>query len=219
MLTIACVLKSGGDYDWEYVNRLYQGVKNNLTYDYTFLILTDMFEVNSPVPERAEVWDLESDLEGYWSKLELFRFEGEVLYFDLDTIILSDLNPLIEGIRTVSSFNPEGDSFFMLEAFNHKRKWASGIMAWIGDFGFLYDNKEDKNRIPRYGIWEQDYIVDNLIFSSRKINSINDCHGGNIRSYKHHCLKGIPLKTDIICFHGKPRPRDVNWLEKEGVSL
>jgi hypothetical protein len=33
--------------------------------------------------------------------------------------------------------------------------------------------------------------------------------GCNVVSYKVHCKRGIPRGTDVICFHGKPRPWDV----------
>jgi|APSaa5957512535_1039671.scaffolds.fasta_scaffold02579_17 hypothetical protein len=213
MLTIACVLKSGGDYDWEYVNRLKKNIDENITHEYKFVIFTDMWESKQCPPEGVEIRYLESEFKTYWSKLELFRLTGEVLYFDLDTIILNGLDFLIEGIRTMVSFHPEKDHFFMMKAFNRHRRYASGILAWNGDFEWLYSSTKPE-MIERYGKWEQDYIVDRLCSVKQKINFIDDCMGGGIISYKHHCIAGIPKSANIICFHGKPRPREVNWLEE-----
>lgn len=33
--------------------------------------------------------------------------------------------------------------------------------------------------------------------------------GANVRSYKVHCRNGVPRGTDVVCFHGKPRPWDI----------
>lgn len=215
MLTIACVLKSGGDYDWEYVNRLRNNVDEHLTYEHEWAIFTDMWDMNEMPPEGVTIHCLQTDLKSYWSKLEIFRLFEEVIYFDLDTIILSDLNTLVEGIRTLCSFTKKKNNFFMMKSFSRHRNWASGIMAWTGDFQYLLTNcRED--HMERYGKWEQDYIVDMLGANGvSQINLIDDCIGGGIVSYKHHCSKGIPQSANIICFHGKPRPREVGWLQEE----
>jgi hypothetical protein len=34
-----------------------------------------------------------------------------------------------------------------------------------------------------------------------------------IFSYKLHCEQGTPDNARVICFHGQPRPHEVNWLE------
>ena len=213
MLTIACVLKSGGDYDWEYVNRLRNNINDHITQLYKFVVMTDMWQDMTTPPDGVEVWNLESEFKTYWSKLELFRLKGEVLYFDLDTIILKGLDFLIEGIRTMVSFHPKEKHFFMMRAFNRHRRYASGIMAWNGDFEWLYSSTKPE-MIERYGKWEQDYIVDRMLSMRQKISFIDDCSGGGIVSYKHHCTEDIPKSANIICFHGKPRPREVNWLEE-----
>lgn len=214
MLNVVCVLKSGGDYDWEYVTKLHKAICKNITYAHKFIVLADIFPSDNEVV-NIEIIPLCSDLKSYWAKLEAFRIKGEVLYFDLDTVILSNLDLLVEGMRVVAAFhNNAENTFFMMRAFSSNRVWASGIMGWIGDFSCIFETVKSCH-ITYYKKWEQDYIVDCLTVLQRKIYSIDDCIGKTIYSYKHDCKKGIPLGAEIICFHGIPRPRDVNWLEKE----
>src|SRR6185437_8074786 len=59
MLTVACVLKSGGVYTPEYVERLRSGVGQHLDH-YKFVCLSDV-----DVPDRIP---LENDWPGWWSK-------------------------------------------------------------------------------------------------------------------------------------------------------
>jgi len=206
MLTIVCVLKSGGDYDWEYVERLYKGVQNNLSYCHDFIVLTDtFFETEKP---RIRQIPLTLNLPGYWSKIELFKLKGSIIYFDLDTIILGSINRLAKEVLRFES--TEQPMFYMLKAFS-SRKWASGIIAWCGDFSWVYSNftKEDYQKEK----WEVDYILKELGIKPYKIKSIQDYVRGKIYSYKHHCKEGVPDDAGIICFHGKPRPREVGWLD------
>lgn len=216
MITIACVLKSGGDYDWKYVEKLYKGVQKNLSYDFTFTIITDI-----PIDQtgcgidfvnNTIIIPLTLNLPGYWSKIELFQLKGSVIYFDLDTIILNSIDRLA---RELLLFESAGLSmFYMLEAFS-SRKWATGILAWHGDFSWIYSNfvEEDYQKEK----WEVDYVLKALEEKSfiNNIMIIQEHIDGKIYSYKHHCKEGIPNDAGIICFHGKPRPREVGWLEKE----
>ncbi len=214
MLNIACVYKTGGDYDWRYVNRLHDNLVDKLGWNtFEFTILTDNSDVVEKVdsPARINFVALEMNLKKFWSKLELFKLKGRVLYFDLDTIILDSMDTLINEVKVC----PEG-SFYMMKAFNRERRdWASAIMAWNGDFSYIVHNFDEDNTLEmNYGKWEQKYISDRLQKMGVNIQNINKLLTG-IRSYKRQCINQIPKDTKVICFHGRPRPHDVNWLQKE----
>lgn len=208
MLKVVCVLKSGGDYDWEYVSRLCQNLKEHLTLQHEFFCLTDIPNKYSFIRQVP----LEKNLMSYWSKIEVFRSKGEVLYLDLDTIIVKNINSMIENIRQLVHSALLPNMFFMLKAWKKKEEWASGIMYWDGDMRWLYD-KLTEHDITSYGKWEQRYIKDQLFSEFFDIISFSDKEE-EIRSYKHHCKNEIPEGTKIITFHGKPRPRTVGWLER-----
>lgn len=205
-----CVLKSGGDYDWEYVEKLYEGVKNHCNYNFKFICYSD-FKIPDTLQKEIMVKKLRMNLPGSWSKIECFNEAyGINIYLDLDTIITGCLDMLVMNIRTMSDYTGN-HNLHMLKAFKKGEEWASGIMGWSGSWSWLI------SRLPasyenKYGRWDQRYIKDSLRNRNIEIKSINA--GTQIVSYKRHCQDGVPEGTKLVCFHGIPRPRDVGWLEK-----
>lgn len=189
-LKVLCVLKSGGDYGPEYVDKLAAMVRRNLRIPYEFVCLTDM-------PVKGGVEFETECLKGWWAKLEVFRFTGPCVYFDLDTVI-------VDRIDALSSIRQER-CFYMLQPFNPREAWASGLMAWNGDFRFLYDelNRVDIDRFR----WDQRYISAKMKAHKERVQPFNSIIPG-IASYKHHCKEGIPDGARIVCFHGHPRPHE-----------
>lgn len=90
---MACVLRSGGrTYDESWVRKLRDGVVRNLDGCFRFVCLTDL-----PGIEGIETQPLREGWPGWWSKVELFkpgRFEGPVLYLDLDMLVCGAIAPL-----------------------------------------------------------------------------------------------------------------------------
>jgi len=198
-IKVLCVLKSGGDFDGRYVDKLEQGVWKNLKIPYDFICLTD-------IPEQVSCKTilLKDNLPGWWSKIELFKIPGPVVYFDLDTVILGDITKLAEAVLV-----KEVERFFMLKPFNpHNKHFGSGVMAWSGDYSYIHGDfieKKKRNMHSRFG--DQRYIANKLVQSS--IEYVQDCLPG-VYSYKRHIMiSGIPDDTSVICFHGQPRPINV----------
>ena len=193
-MRIICVLKSGGDFDSSYVYKLFDSLKEYVKIPFTFHCLSDLqMEGISPAP-------LTQGLHGWWSKLEIFRFSGPALYLDLDTIITGNITDLIKEVELLHS-----DCFYMLEAFNSSRLFASGIMAWNGNWSWL-----TKSCIRNRSIffWDQDCIYYTLKRDNIQVLPIHRSDHG-IYSYKHHCREKVPEDAKVICFHGKPRPHEV----------
>lgn len=189
IITICCVLKSGGDYFPLYVKNLRDQVRRNCPFPFRFICFTDMeLEDDIDVP-------LFYNYPGWWSKLEIFRLPGPVIYFDLDTIIVNllefDLHEFLNN-----------ENFYMINDFNPKRKFASGIMAWNGDFSFILDDYKGKSRVRE---WDQFYIIETV--KEENIKSLS--FGKPIYSYKKHCQDDLPSDANVVCFHGKPRPHEV----------
>ncbi|MHC4270459.1 MAG: hypothetical protein ACYSTS_18650, partial [Planctomycetota bacterium] len=82
-------------------------------------------------------------------------------------------------------------------------------MAWNGDYRHIITELPD-NYEAMYGKWEQDYILDAIRATKTNIHSLSTL-GTKIVSFKHHCKNGAPKDAEIVCFHGKPRPKDVGW--------
>jgi len=146
MPTVVCVLKKGGTYTPEYVQRLKKGVENNTTIGYNFVCLTD----DESVSGICEVKLLKHRWDGWWSKIELFNPEMELdntVYVDLDTVILGNIDELLKlAVCKPCSFIP-------LRGFNQKitklgeENLATGVM--VADFPPL------SFYMLRQGFWHQ----------------------------------------------------------------
>jgi hypothetical protein len=196
--TVACVLRSGGDYDAEDVRRLHEGVKAHLP-GARFVCLSDVDVPCERIPLRH-------DWPGWWSKMELFApwIEGDLLYFDLDTIIvgqLSDfsgqLNRLAimrdvmrpDGLQSSVMFLPEAHRAAVWCAFTADPAGNMRRFSWGGDQAFLES------------LWLPD------------VARIQDLLPGQIVSYKADVrrLGRVPENARAVVFHGKPRPREIGW--------
>ena len=204
LLRVVCVLKTGGGYNSKHVGILRDSVaRNSGGFPYTFVPYSDDEALQDSEP-------LKEGLSGWWSKLELFRDEGPALYLDLDTVVVGDLRRLFQEVSELRR-----GEFRMLKPFNEQRrvsgKWASGVMAWHGDFRFLLDDLtlelQAKHRL------DQEYIT--AVLASRKIpvHPINRSIG--LCSYKRHLARfqaAPPSNVSLVCFHGNPRPDAVAQL-------
>lgn len=193
-LTVACVLRSGGCYNGEYVRRLVAGVRENLHVEHRMLCLTDMDEA----AEHCDVLPLITNWPGWFAKLELFRLTGSVLYFDLDTVIQGDITPLARYPHR----------FSMLSDFFRPQDPASGVMAWHGDYSRLFHgfSLDQIDQFKVTGCWgDQGYIAQHV-----QPERLPDLFPGMFASYKASS-PAEKQRAAVICFHGHPRPHEVNW--------
>lgn len=187
---ILTVLRSGGEYKPEHVERLRdQCAKHS---DAGFYCLSDV-----PVPGRIE---MRNDWPGWWSKMEAFRLPGPWLYMDLDTTVRGDLDALMMP-----------RSFVVLRDFYRGgANVGSGLMAWSGCMAGLYlafaRNPAVRAEYTRRGrLGDQGFIQD----FGPKPEFWQDVTPGAVVSWKRHCKRGIPSGARVVCFHGKPRPWEI----------
>lgn len=197
MITFACVLKSGGEYTLDMVDRLRRGIDKHCTVAHRFVFLSDL---PGGIP-------LKHNWKGWWSKIELFRselFRGQVVFFDLDTIIVGSLDWL----------NDEPIKFAMLENFWSNERIGSGMMAWNTDmidlssiYGrFLYDPKKFMAEGVTQENWgDQGFIRHNWPQEPKRFQRE---YPGKVVSYKFHVRpeSKVPAGASVVCFHGQPRP-------------
>jgi hypothetical protein len=200
MLTVAMVLRTGGDYDREYVRRLCEGVREHLQLTHQIVCLSD----DPGVQEYCAWLPLKTDWTGWWAKLELFqRFKGPTLYLDLDTLVVGDITPLGEKALEENHFTMLSDLFF-------PQRPASGVMAWNGDFSHLaegFDMSHDRQH-RKTELWgDQGWIMQRLGFDPDRWQ---DRVPGMIVSWKV-ASDEQRHQASLICYHGKPRPHTTGW--------
>jgi hypothetical protein len=204
-LKVACVLKASKEYGVDYVENLRDGIAKHLPGS-SFVCLSD---IDVPCERIA----LKHDWPGWWSKMELLApwIEGDLLYFDLDTIIVGDLSS-VASVKWLT----------LLSDFYSPNRLASGVM-------FL----PERERNAAWEIWRKEPEAhmraagghgDGDFFDKLwrgKAARWQDILPGQIVSYKAHVRKAqstmdsgngsIPASASVVCFHGSPRPRDLAW--------
>lgn len=211
MITVACVLKTGGIYTREWVHALKRGLNRHLD-GFEFVCLTDDCGV-------SPVWrvPLEHSWPGWWSKLELFRpglFSGSVLYMDLDTLVVGDLSD-------IASYD---GPLAILDDFYRAKRQQSAVMAWTpGEHtAAIYDRfLKDPSMYMRRNRSDQEFIESVIPEADR----LQPLYPGQLVSLKVHCSPakagGPPDGARLVCGHGNPRFSDpgAGWAHREWLRV
>ena len=188
-MTPVCVLRSGGEYGPEHVRWLARQVPG-------LVCLSDV-----PVA-GVEVVPLRHGWPGWWSKLELFSgaIFGDLMFYDLDTVVLKPLPVPTETTVLRDFYYPErmGSGLMYIAQADKSRVWD----AWTSDTA---------GHMRRAGGGGDQAFLDGLIGSAQKWQDI-----APVYSYKVHCRRGVPDGAAVVCFHGKPRPwaSGATWVPK-----
>lgn len=214
MITVACVLKAGGDFGPAYVERLELGVDRHLALPHRFVCLTDLPAETFRDDSEGQVIPLTENWPGWWSKMELFKLPGPVLFFDLDTVITGPIDALAEWICRSDG------ALVMLSDFYRPKQRSSGILGWRGNttklFKCFWTGAElfmGKFR------GDQEYLRAHLSEHPEiRIAVAQDIFPG-IKSFKVDVRgRQLPADAKVICFHGRPRPHEVrplpDWMQE-----
>lgn len=204
MLTVACVLKSGGEFKPSHVAHLRDGVRRHLRMPHQFLCLSDVAVDCDRLPLP--------NLPKWWGKICLFHpdIPKPILYLDLDSLVVGPLDDIALGHR-----------FTVLENFWHPDKIGSGMMAWDADLSAIYRSfSKSPTRFIREYVTAEKWGDQAFIKAHTPIEPERwqRKHPGKVVSYKGHCRPGVPMRSgavvppfvpegaSVIAFHGKPRP-------------
>jgi len=208
MPVFACVLKLGGDYIEEHVRLLAAQVRANTTIPYDFICFTDSNEKIDGVVSIPLI----NNWPGWWSVPEVFRNVGPTVVTGIDTVIRGNIDDLFK----VATDSTEKD-FWMIRSFRPPVRTISGIMAWNGDWSWLYE-QFDYEKFSRQLRGEEDYTNAKLREKRVIPKILQDAFPESIYSYKRHCSGGISSNCKVLVFHGKPRPFEVPTLWQEIVK-
>ncbi len=197
MVTVMCVL-SGDKFSVDYVYNLKAAVERNTHVEHQFVCLTDR------VIEGVLTIPLRPGLQGWWNKMQLFdgRITGRIVYLDLDTIIIDNIDWLLEydgdfaGIEDLGSVNAHQPHL--------KGKLQSGVMAW---------DSVDADWIWAFFSFRKGLIVSAYRGDGEFLEGVVPVHKrvllqrkypNQIKSYKYDVYPDNYEDTSIICFHGRP---------------
>lgn len=199
-MKIVTVLKTSNDYKKDYVELLYKQCQKYAP-GIEFVCISD----DPSVPGYVK---MEHAWPRWWPKVEIFKIQGPVLYLDLDTIIVSDLNSILENVTKYD--------FVAIRDFYKDRRMqrtlGSGVMAWNGNMKYLYDEflKDPERHMQECTTsrwWGDQGFIEKTI--KHHVVYWQDVFPQKLVSWKVHCRNGVPKDAAIIAFHGKPKPWDI----------
>jgi hypothetical protein len=163
----------------------------------------------------------------WWYKMQLFNpenFAGDLLYFDLDTIVLRSID-WIPALAT--------EKFWTIKDFKHLQsnqisEINSSVMWWnVERYAYVWEkfNQQDVKKIVRTYQGDQDFLHATINYNNRRYLDED-----KIKSYRWQVLDGgydfekrqfrhpgkgpfICGNTSIVVFHGQPKPHDVKHPE------
>lgn len=201
---IATVLRSGGPYRPEHVQRLGAQAQRYAPQE-PFVCLSDVH-----VPD-VETVPLRHGWPGWWAKLELFRAGAfpdgvRVFYADLDTTFVGRIDDVLtreEPFLALANFYRRA----------HRQtvggELGSGLMQWTaGRLAHLYDGfaANAADIMAKCGDFGDQLFVDEAAGARAYWQ---DVLPGRVVSYKVHCRAAVPVGASVVCFHGKPKPWQV----------
>lgn len=212
---------SRGEYKTEHAVQLLQQIAMwwPVGADLDMVLLTDI-EANQRqwVEEATHAYlrSLGSNWPGWWAKMELFAPQhtdlGDILYFDLDTVIVGDLGNIQRVCREAQG------TPVMLRDFYRQTGLGSGLMYLpVTEREIIWKewSSSSATSVLRQYHGDQNFLEK---FWSERAARWQDVLPGEVVSYKSHIVpnKGvIPDNARVVCFHGPPRPWQTAWTKHQ----
>lgn len=215
-------LKYGDKYSADYVNKLYNMVKRNLTIDYEFVCFT---EDSNGIDDNIRIEPLPSyALSGWWFKPYFFDpnlpLKGTILFLDLDMIIFRNIDNLFThdpnqfyiirdfnryAIKDYSKFN---SSVFRINTGQHSEVWRNFITN-ADSIMKRYHGDQDWIRVcvtQNFNYWPDEWIQ-----SYKWEMRGKPAFDKKPRGKRDFAINGDPIikdETAIAVFHGDPNPHN-----------
>jgi len=224
IIDCACVIH-GDVYSWTYVERLYNMLDRHISQGIRLHVYT---EAERPVPAPMikhvlPTWGIRGPKQSWWYKMKLFdsaEHAGPLLYFDLDTVIVNQIDWIYQ--LPLSWFWTVRDFKYLWRPSYYGIN--SSIMWWdTRTFDYVWQEFQRQNlqQIMKQHRGDQDYLAKTI-----KNSEVRYLDSDRVKSWRWECLDGgynfkrrnfqlssastvIPQNTDILVFHGNPKPADL----------
>lgn len=225
-LNCACVIH-GDLYSFDYVERLHAMLHRHLTLPFDFHVFT---ESDRSIPSYMTAHWLQpwpgvaGARRAWWYKLQLFNSShdlGQILYLDLDTVIVNSLDWIkdldINYFWSLRDFKylwrPDWQGLNSSLMYWHTRRWT-----WIWQ-DFI---QKDKMKIIKQYRGDQDYLASIIPLNQLKFVDLKQVKswrwqakdGGLDPTTRQYRRPGqgtaIDPHTSLLCFHGSPKPHEIN---------
>lgn len=229
MITVVTMLWGnwGKPFQSEYVNRLFCGVRRHLPLPHKFVCVSD-----EPLALLKDIDRLRPGLPGWTRNLNKFwlykpnnGLKGRILFFDLDTVIVGDLSEIAQYDGYWCGIQPFDPERAKLDTHS-----GGGVMSFeAGTLDFMWDEVSSdpegwaeatkRPNTPQFPGGIERFALKRLLGDRRE--HWQTLYPGQVVSYKRHIrqTQKVPKNARVVCFHGKPRPHEVNepWMKEHWI--
>lgn len=220
----ACLIH-GSEYDWKYVDILYNMLSRHLSPTVKLHVYT---ETSRPVPPPyikhcLKDWGISGPKKSWWYKMQLFNsdnYQGPLLYFDLDVVITNNIDWIWQNqtnkLWTIKDFKRLYKPLFT--GINSSVMWwDTAKYHWIWK---QFEAQPLSNILKKYH-GDQDFLTEVLTVQDLRFFDEN-----SMKSWRWQCLDGgydfktrrwynpntgtkVGNDTSVLIFHGRPKPDQV----------
>ena len=214
-------MKWAKKYDTDYLNKLYNRIKKNISKKFNFYCIT---EITEGLNKEIKIINLETKFKGWMKKCMLFdekiinqlesiKENSLICSIDLDMIIYNNIDFLNDYKGNFALMKTDD-----IQCEGSHNGYNSSIILYRKNFGRkIYDimdkyENELTNQIIRFDHYLE-FIVKNADFTQ-------DVFIGKILDYNTYCkdkkLEELPKDGSIIAFPRSPKPHQCNedWIKK-----
>lgn len=213
----------GDKYSDADVIQLQRQVEANIERPHKFYCLSDRERDLPGAVVMRLASDQARDFPGWWAKLLLFRLTwGQVLYLDLDVIIVDALDGLLsDRLAMPKNWAQSGHGGGQSSVMSWHNDFENGLHAAFNGapgYGWIVDEFNPElvgepagGNHGRYGpleLWgDQEFITHVAGPPGEHVFAMD-----GVYSYKYHCRPTghPPADAVVIAFHGHPKPNEVN---------
>lgn len=199
MITVTCVCW-GDKFSDDYILNLKSMVERNTTINHEFVCLSDR-DIPGVKTKR-----LFPGYHGWWNKLQLFHagwgFNERVVYFDLDTVIVNNIDWLLEyngtfmGIEDLGCINAHQPHL--------KNVLQTGVMSWNYSMNHKIWDAFIKNPQSTLRFRGDGEFLQWLIPPYAR-DLLQSLYPDRLKSYKYQVYdEGVTDELSVVCFHGRP---------------
>ena len=221
-VNVLCI-KWGNKYGPEYVNRLYRGVNDHLSFPFRFVCLTDDSKGIVSTVETLPIPMTQFDETAFnqpkaWRKVVLYQphvtgLEGDTLYLDLDVVVMGSLDEFF-------SYCP-GKYCVIHDWLERRRAWLPHRDGRVGNTSVFRFNPERHGQVYTHFERNAEKVIREFGIEQKYVSHVL----GNemafwpdswVASFKRNCRPCFPLNlirepykprgTRILVFHGRPFP-------------
>jgi len=226
VIDCACLIHDV-QYQWDYVDKLYNSLCRNLTPTVRMHVYTEKHRIvpGHMIHHPLQEWEnIRGPKRSWWYKIQLFdrrQHAGPLLYFDLDTVIVGN----IDWIWQLPT-----DRFWAVQDFKYlfrpSRSTINSSVMWFDParWDHVYREFDPSDVVQKRNRWhgDQDYIQEKMppgqvgYFDTEFVKSwrweLQD--GGYDFRFRKHKNPGagtsLPPQTSVLIFHGSPKPHEIS---------